>query len=218
MSPLAGARAALEVLLGAPRLSVELTTSPTGEHIRDYLLARRRGIRSHLYARSILRIPRAGAPMLKGRRFRAARTNITRAQLEGISCRELPVSERPRVLRELDESEWLLDRTLDSWWVAETAEGSAVGVAVATVDRNWAMLNVLVAPRYTARYLLHTHMVASLRDRGLSYLTTRSRSALALPAGFLYLQARLGYEIANLRVVPARPEASLRGERSSLRR
>ena len=98
-SPLTGARAALEVVLGAPLLSVELTASPSGELIRDYLLARRRGVRTHLYAQTVLCIPPIGAEMLKGRRFRAARTNITRARREGITCRDLPESERPRVLR-----------------------------------------------------------------------------------------------------------------------
>lgn len=201
-------RAVAEILLRAPRVPVELTTSPSGEHIRDYLLARRRGIRSHLWARSILRIPPPDAPILKGRRFRAARTNIRRAHREGISCRELPEAERLRVLRELSQPEWLLERTVDTWWVAETADGLAVGIALATVDRNWAMLNVLVAPQYAARYLLHTHLVLSLRELGVAYLTTRSTSALVLPAGLLYLQARLGYEIANLRVLPESPVTS----------
>ena len=84
--------------------------------------------------------------------------------------------------------------------MAETADRSAEGVVLVTVDQKWAMLNILVAPLYTARYLLHTHMVLSLQASGVSFLTTRSPSALVLPPGLLYLQARLGYEIVNLRV------------------
>lgn len=203
-SPLAGARGILEILLGADRLSVELSDSPSGELIREYLLARRRGVRSHLYARTVLNIPPASAPILTGRRFHAARTNTNRARREGIACRDLAEWERPRVLRALDESKLKLERTLDRWWVAEAADHTAVGVALATVDQEWAMLNLLVAPEYPARYLLHAHVVSSLQAAGVKYLTTRGPSALVQPPGLLYLQARLGYEIANLRVAPQR--------------
>ena len=207
-SALTGARAALEILIGAPVLSVEVTGSPSGEFIRDYLLARRRGVRSHLYAQSVLSIPPIGAPMLNGRRFHAARTNITRAHYEGITCRELPESERPRVLRELNEPGSLLERTVDRWWVAERPDRSAAGVALATADQKWALLNLLDAPRYTARYLLHTHMVFSLQASGVRYLTHRGPSVLAIHPGLLYLQARLGYEIFNLRLEPDRLSGS----------
>jgi hypothetical protein len=143
--------------------------------------------------------------MLEGRRFRAVRTNVTRARREGIVCRELPDSDRARVLRDVNQADTLLERAADCWWAAETEDRSAVGLALATVDRHWAMLNLLVAPRYTTRYLLHSHMVASLRASGVRYLTTRSPSALVLPSGLLYLQARLGYEIFNLRVTRGGP-------------
>src|SRR2546421_11035467 len=113
-SLLAGARAALEIVLGAPVVPVELTASPSGEFIRDYLLARWRGVfRSNLYAQSILSIPPIGAPMLNGRRFHAARTNISRAHHQGITCRELPESERPRVLRELNQPGPLSERSVE---------------------------------------------------------------------------------------------------------
>jgi len=209
-SPLTGARAALEVVLGAPLLSVELTGSPSGELIRDYLLARRRGVRTHLYAQTVLCIPPIGAQMLKGRRFRAARTNITRARREGITCGDLPESERPRVLRELDESASLLERTVDHWWVAEMPDRSPAGFALATVDQKWALLNWLVAPRYTARYLLNSHIMLALQAAGVRYLATRSPMAVVQSSGVLYLQARLGYEIVRLRVKSdrlARPPA-----------
>jgi hypothetical protein len=199
-SPAAGLRAAGEVLLGAPRLSVELTSSPSGELIREYMLARRRGIRSHLRARSVLRIPPQGTPMLSGRRFHAARTNVARARQEGIACRELPEPERPGALRELGVLETMLRRKTDRWWVAEAADRTTVGVALATVDHGWAMLNVLDAPQYPARYLLHSHVVCALRAAGVRYLTARGPSALVMPEGLLYLQARLGYEVVNLRV------------------
>jgi hypothetical protein len=211
-SPLIGARAAIEIVLGAPLLSVELTASPSGELIRDYLLARKGGIRTHLHAQSILRIPPMGAPMHKGRRFRAARTNSTRARREGITCRELPESERPRVLRELNHPDILrelnhpelLGSTLGRWWVAETTDRSAAGVALATVDQKWALLHFLIAPQYPARYLLHTHMVLSLQASGVRYLAQRNPNALLLSPGLRYLQARLGYEVFNLRVTSER--------------
>jgi hypothetical protein len=203
-SALTGAHAALEILIGAPVLSVELTGSPSGEFIRDYLLARRCGVRSNLYAQSILSIPPIGAPMLTGRRFHAARTNIRRAHHEGITCRELPESQRPRVLRELNHAESYLARPGDRWWVAERPDRAAVGAALATADQTWALLHWLVAPRYTARYLLHTHMVFSLQASGVRYLTHRGSSALVISPGLLYLQARLGYEIVNLRLAPRR--------------
>lgn len=199
-SPAVGLRAAASVLLSAPRLTVELTSSPSGELIREYLLARRRGVRSHLRARSVLRLPPEDAPLLGGRRFHAARTNVARARREGIACRELPGPERLRALRELGVLETMLRRRTDRWWVAEAADKAAVGVALVTVDRTWAMLNVLDAPGYPARYMLHTHVVSALRAAGVRYLTTKGPSALVLPEGLLYLQARLGYEVVNLRV------------------
>jgi hypothetical protein len=203
-SPLSGARAALEIVIGAPTLPVDLTASPSGEHIRDYLLARRRGVRTHLYAQTVLRIPPIGTPLLTGRRFRAARTNNTRARREGITCRELPEAERPRVLRELDQPASLVGRALDRWWVAEGSDRSSAGFALATVDRKWALLNWLIAPRYTARYLLHAHLVEALQAAGVRYLATRTPMALVQSPGALYLQARLGYEIVRLRVAPER--------------
>src|SRR5690348_5918569 len=56
-SPLVGARAAVKVLLAAPVRSVELTASPSGERIGDYLRPRQRGPRSRVYAQSVLSIP-----------------------------------------------------------------------------------------------------------------------------------------------------------------
>lgn len=199
-SSLLGLRAAAAVLLRAPSMTVDLAPSPSGLLIREYLLARRRGVRSHLRARSVLRIPPEGTPLLSGRRFHAARTNVARARREGIACRELPGPERPRALRELGMLETMLRRTTDRWWVAEAADGTTLGVALVTVDRTWALLNVLDAPGYPARYLLHTHVVGALRGAGVRYMTTKGPSALVLPEGLLYLQARLGYEVVNLRV------------------
>ena len=72
---------------------------------------------------------------------------------------------------------------------------------MATVDQKWALLHFLIAPRYTARYLLHTHMVFSLQASGVRYLTHRGPSALLIPPGLLYMQARLGYEVVNLRLM-----------------
>jgi hypothetical protein len=198
-SPDGGALASFRILLRAPRLWVELTDSPSGELIRAYLIARRRGIRSHLYAQGVLTLPPGDVPLLRGRRFQAARTNVTRARHEGIVCRSLPEPDRPRVLSELNESTSLLDRKVDRWWVAEGSDGHAVGLALVIVDVQWAMLKILAAERYEARYLLHTHVVGELRASGVRYLFAECQNALALPAGLQYLQARLGYEIANLR-------------------
>ena len=201
-SPVASARAALEIMVGAPPLLVELTASPSGELIRDYLMARWRGVRPHVRAQTILRIPSVGGPMLNGRRFRAARTNITRARHEGLTCRELPGLERRRVLRELTHPESILDWSVDRWWVCEDRDGSAAGLALATVDQDWALLNFLIARRHTARYLLHTHMVFSLQACGVKYVTHRGPNALMMAPGIRYFQARLGYEIVNLQVSP----------------
>ncbi len=199
-TPVQGALASARILLRAPRLSVELTDSPSGDLIRRYLNIRRRGVRSHLYAQGVLTLPASPAPLLQGRRFQAARTNVSRALREGIACRGLPESDRPRALAELSESVSLLERRIDRWWVAEQPDGRAVGLALVTVDEQWAMLNVLAATGYAARYLLHTHVVSELRAVGSRYLFAEGPNALTLPPGLQYLQARLGYEIANLRL------------------
>jgi hypothetical protein len=89
---------------------------------------------------------------------------------------------------------------IDRWWMAEDSDGSAAGVALVTVDQKWAMLNLLVASRYSARYLLHAHMVESLQASGVRYLLPGTPTTLLLPPELLYMQARLGYEIVNLRM------------------
>jgi hypothetical protein len=53
------------------------------------------------------------------------------------------------------------------------------------------------------RYLLHTELVAALQREGVGHLLYQGPSSLVIEPGLLYLQARLGYEVANLQISPS---------------
>jgi hypothetical protein len=201
-----GAWAAVFVLARLPRLEVTLTDSAGGRIIDAYLRERRRGLRSHLLARGVLTLPQGPEePYLAGRSRQAVRTNGARAQRLGIAINELSersgVEDAARSLSAsglIDNPEALLARLGDAWLIAVDPTGEVVGAVVATIDRDWAMLNILVGSSYPARYALHTALVLKLSQMGVRHLFATNESALVLPPGLQYLQRILGYEVVNL--------------------
>lgn len=201
-----GACAVVVVLARLPRLKVTLTDSAGGRVIDAYLRERRRGLRSHLFARGVLTLPEGPQELyLAGRSRQAVRTNRARAEQLGIAINELSersdVEDAARSLGAsglIDNPDALLARVSDEWLIAVDPTGEVVGAVVATIDRDWAMLNILVGSSYPARYALHTALVLKLSQMGVRHLFATNESALALPPGLQYLQRILGYEVANL--------------------
>jgi len=200
-----GAWALLRVIIRLPRVTVSLTDSPSGRVIGAYLRARHRGVRSHLLARGVLALPRTPDDYLPGRSRRAVRTNISHAAKQGVRCRSLkngpPAEAAVRRLAAhglVDNADVLLARRADEWVIALDRDDQVVGGALVTVDRTWAMLNILVGFSYPVRYALHTDLVLRLGATGVEYLFVSNESALMLPEGLQYLQRILGYRVVNL--------------------
>jgi hypothetical protein len=223
---LRGAWALVRLLVGLPRLEVSLTDAPGGAVIGAYLRERRRGVRTHLIAQGVLTLVPEPSDYLRGRRRQALRTNLTHAAAAGIRC--VPVQGAPAAARAvaelaaaglIDNPEVLSERAADTWTLAVDADGRVLGGALVSVDRSWAMINVLVASDFPARYALHTDVAARLGAAGVSYLFVSERSALALSDGLQYLQRILGYRVVNLRLPsPALTRAGLRRRRARGRR
>lgn len=204
----AGALAALQVITRLPCIDVSLTGSERGQAIRDYLGRRRYGLGLRLRARSVLTIPDSPEEYLAGRSRRATRTNVSRAKRQGIACVGPydAVSAQPGVERlianDLLNPAAVRRRSCDEWLIALDRSGDAVGGAMTTVDREWAMLSFLVGTSYDVRYALHTTLVLRLGEIGVRHLFTRGESALLLSPGLQYMQRLLGYEVRNLRLQP----------------
>ena len=202
-----GAWAALRVLARLPRIEVSLTDSPSARVIDAYLRERRRGLRSHLLARGVLALPPTSEEYLSGRSRRAVRTNRSHAVNLGVSCvgpsdgASAQNGVRRLTARGLiDNPDVLLARTSDDWLIALDQSGEVVGGALVTIDRYWAMLNVLVGSPYPVRYALHADLVLKLAEMGVQHLFSTNESALLLPPGLQYLQRILGYQVVNLRL------------------
>lgn len=199
------AGAFLRLVVRLPRVTVSLTDSPRGRVIGAYLRARHWGVRSHLLARGVLALPQTPDAYLRGRSRRAVRTNVSRATKEGVRCTPLPngAAAEAAVRRLADHGlvsnpAVLLARSADEWVIARDRDGDVVGGALVTVDRTWAMLNLLVGVTYPVRYALHTELVLNLGAAGVKHLFPSCNSALVLPEGSQYFQQILGYRIVNL--------------------
>ncbi len=120
--------------------------------------------------------------------MQALRTNVSRARREGLRCVDVP-------LEDGHPGEHLV-HLLD-------AKGSVEGASCVTRDRDWAVVNYMLSSTPSGTYLLHAHVVTTMQRLGVRYLLITSGNALRLNPGLLYLQARLGYSVANLTLTPA---------------
>jgi hypothetical protein len=215
---LRGAWALVRLLVGLPKLEVSLTDAPGGAAIGAYLRARRCGVRTHLIAQGVLALGPEPVQYLRGRRRQALRTNLSHAAAAGVRCVAVDgATATAGAVAELaaagliDNPEVLLERTADTWTLAINRDGRVLGGALVSVDRDWAMVNILVATDYPVRYALHTDVAARLGASGVRYLFVSERSALALPEGLQYLQRILGYRVVNLRLRRRRSGAPAAG-------
>jgi hypothetical protein len=95
-----------------------------------------------------------------------------------------------------------VDRASSRVFVAEDRTGAIQALATVVVDVQWAHMYLCVSlpgdAAYAALYLLNVGVVQQLAAERVRHLFVRS--ALHLPPGQRYLQARLGFELMNLRL------------------
>jgi hypothetical protein len=223
---LRGALACIQLLLGLPCFRVSLTDTTAGRRIDAHLRRRTWGIPHTRIAQAIFELPHSEGGHLRGRSRQAVRTNRRRALASGIVCLQLIDGDVRRcAVQALSERlehmcGWPMERFCepgDIWWAAFDATGVPVAVAALTVDREWALWQVMGSTDRSARYLLHSEIVETLRRSGVRYLTVSGPMAPMLESSLQYWQQRLGYSVANL-TLPSRRrvlrpifEARLRG-------
>lgn len=189
-----------------PRLSVELSDSPSGEVIREHLRARRFGIPKNRWAQGVLGLPASEEEYLR-RGSRIVGRQVRRARAAEVTCRELTSSwQRERLLRGITHhvrgmDTWvdtLPDRPDDHWWSAHDRAGDPTGFAIVVADTDWAMLELLKSTDHPTRYLLHTEIVTALARSGIRYLLTDSPMVFRMDPHLRSFQRLLGYQVAHL--------------------
>jgi hypothetical protein len=200
-----------------PRLEVRLSDDAAGRRIRTHLRNRvAMGLLAkHRLAQGVLIVPPAMDEYVRGRSKRALRTNISHATRAGITVERLPTAAARRAVfkRYADAMptpwgvEWPSRAAEEGriWFAAWDCESCLVGLMIATVDVEWAMLEIGVAREQCARWLLHNTLLEQLVDAGVRYLLTWPCNALSLPEGPRYLQRLLGYRVFNLSLRRAHP-------------
>jgi hypothetical protein len=204
-----GAVATALLLSRLPTLTVRLSDSPAGVRLRTHFEDRLWGIRHSRLAQGVLVLPEIPGRYLRGRSRQALRTNIHKARAAGISCQRLDYLDQRRAatldLRERagDRVHWPDERFClpgDAWWAARDRRGQAVALAQITVDRDWALLQLLVSTHRPSRYLLHSEVVEALVASRVRYLTVSTAMAPLLEPSLQYWQRLLGFQVANLSV------------------
>lgn len=166
---------------------------------------------------AVLMVPSELSTYLAGRKRQALRTNLRRAEEHGVV-----VSEVTRAAAQIECIRRIMAARNDSWleqhgsWLERAAgeglvrlfagygpDGALLTVAVVVADAPWAILRLCVsvdgAVAGYSRYATHAYMVDALSRSGVRALMVDS--VLVATPGLRYLQARLGFDLANLAVV-----------------
>ena len=203
-----GFAASARLVTKLERLTVSPTDSPSGRAIRAYLQERRYGIPKHRVAQGVLVVPCSSQVYLRGRHKQAVRTNLHRAEDEGLSCRQLAhLREREALVNLIDpeftdrwERKLLIGLPESEWWAVFDAEGEPIGLAVVSVDSEVALIWSLVCRGHSGRWLLHTEIVSEMAKRGVTRLLVAAGMAPMLESGQQYFQRLLGYRVAHLKL------------------
>lgn len=165
---------------------------------------------------AVLMVPSELSTYLAGRKRQALRTNLRRAEEHGVV-----VSEVTQGATQVECVRRIMAARNDSWleqhgsWLERAAgdglvrlfagygpDGALLTVAVVVADASWAILRLCVSVDGTvagySRYATHVYMVDSLIRSGVRALLVDS--VLVATPGLRYLQARLGFDPANLAV------------------
>ncbi len=208
-SMLVGAGATALLLSRLPALTVCLSDTPAGERLRRHFGDRKWGLLHSRLAQGVLVLPEAPGRYLRGRSRQALRTNIHKARDAGISCQRLHYLGQTRAatlqLRERagDRVHWPDEQFRlpgDVWWSARDRRGEAVALAQVTVDREWALLQLLVSSHHPSRCLLHSEVIEALVAAQVRYLIVNTSMAPLLEPSLQYWQRLLGFRVANLAV------------------
>ncbi len=205
-SRLDAVRSLWSVMTSLPRLSVTLTSSPNGREIDRQLSLRRWGVPKNRIAQAVMPVPASEEAYLRDG-HRIVRRQVRRARAAGVSCEVLRgEGERAGVRRSLAPRMPGLNGWLDvlpypsdaCWWVARSANGDPIGLAVVVADSDWALLRILLSKDHPARYLLHTEIALALGRTGVRYLMTSSPMVPRMEPNVRYFQWMLGYQVAHL--------------------
>jgi hypothetical protein len=197
------------LVLRLPRVDIRLSDDPSGVEIAAHLSVRWRGLRWRRVAQDVLRVPERAEDYFRSRTRQALRTNLHRAERKGMTCEQIGTARdldafvstfNPSAAAAAELEQHVRTRPHDLCWMARDAVGQTIGVLLAVVDSEVAMLRYLVGTTSEARYLLHAEFVTFLCSRGTRYLIVAGPSPLAMTPGLQYFQRRLGYGIAHLRV------------------
>ena len=154
----------------------------------------------------MLIVPRSSQLYLRGRQRQAVRTNLRRARDAGLTCAYIArFAEREAVVNlfaagRLDswERKLLIGRPESSWWAVFDAKGQPIGLAMASIDSEVALIWSLMCRGQSGRWLLHTEIVSEMAKRGVTYLLVATKPAPFLQPGTQYFQRLLGYQVAHL--------------------
>jgi hypothetical protein len=205
-----GLAASIRLFRRLPRVTLSLSSSPSGREIAEHLRRTRLGIPPNRLAQGILVVPPTQKEYLRGRSRQAVRTNVRRAEELGLSCRRLTnssefqyaadymIEHRSQTDEQVEIYRRLIDHPDARYWSVEASDRTPAGLAVLNVDSQAAMLWSLVCLEQDAKWLLHTHIVGELGAAGVPYLLTSSVMAPIMRERDQYFQKLLGYQIAHL--------------------
>jgi hypothetical protein len=153
-------------------------------------------------AQGVLPLPAEFAEYMRGRHRQAVRTNLGHARRDGLWADFEFV---PDWAPGTDDSRlaFISPGPVERWNL-RTAEGTIVGQAILSVDEDVALLHGMMSLVPHGRWLLHAAMVERLCG-SREVLLINCDDAYLMPTGVQYFQQLLGYEIARLRLQPARP-------------
>lgn len=198
-------------LKSLPTRVLILSNSESGFELARFLKKRTMGLRTER-ATAILDLPACGSEYLKGRYRERVRTNISKANSLGLSCRALRSDEFQALVERLSEDgsnipylELLLAepaRPDMEHWVGVDEGGEAIALARVQTDGDVAWLKCLVAiaddPRSVIRYKLSAEMFMSLADR--QYKTVVAGSVVDLSDGLAFFQHLLGFRATQVEI------------------
>ncbi|MGD0834782.1 MAG: hypothetical protein ABSA40_10270 [Candidatus Dormibacteria bacterium] len=202
-----------------PRIDVSVGAGDAGAEIVKHLAVRHRGRHVNRRAVGVLALPDDPEVYLQGTKRRGARANLREAEALGLTFRELPDAattrvEAARILKLHRDEFWdaealghAVARRTSRVFVVEDGERAVRALAAVVVDEAWAHMYLCISDRseasHAALYLLNVGVIKQLSVERVRYVFVSS--AFHLTPGQRYLQARLGFELMNLRL--ARPSS-----------
>ncbi len=209
--------AAVVDVLALPRLDAELTDTPEGRLLHQYLTRRVGGLPLGATGACVLDVPEDPAAYSLGASRQTLRRKVRAAERAGVTWRRVQdAADERRLVQLLDDalarkSEQYRREGTDHtfmlgtglWHVAENRDGVPLVLAVTPHAGRWALLLCFIAlgesdEHSNARYLLTKVVVEALAELGVRHLVdTVPPSGLA--NGLRHFQRMLGFRITRVR-------------------